>query len=309
MKLTNKMDLPDAIVRAIQNDSYTKGHAQISVTGLLQPPQMSHLQRLHDDELTEDVSDRIWALIGQCVHTILERAGSSNPDTMTETTIYSTYGGWTIKGSFDNTVISDGTLNDYKVTSVRKAMQPNTPSEWIAQTNIYRRILQKERGITINRINVIALLRDWSLPESQRREDYPQVQVTKHDIPLWSAEETDAFIEERVAMHQAAEPAPCTDEDIWAKPPKWAIMKAGRKTAVRVLDSPEAADVFLKNLGGSGSYIEMRPGEAIRCKTYCNVARFCPQWKSDPRNTEITSENIEAVLSQMSSEGTIDGEV
>ena len=30
MKLTNKLRLPEAIVRAVQNDSYTKGEADIS---------------------------------------------------------------------------------------------------------------------------------------------------------------------------------------------------------------------------------------------------------------------------------------
>ena len=44
MILTNKHNLPEAIVAAIMNDSYTKGDADISVTELLSPPQLRALR-------------------------------------------------------------------------------------------------------------------------------------------------------------------------------------------------------------------------------------------------------------------------
>ena len=47
MKLTNNHNLPEAIVAAIMNDSYTKGDADISVTELLTPPQLRHLKLKH----------------------------------------------------------------------------------------------------------------------------------------------------------------------------------------------------------------------------------------------------------------------
>ena len=38
MKYTNKNNLPEEIVRAVQQDTYSKGKASISVTGLLSAP-------------------------------------------------------------------------------------------------------------------------------------------------------------------------------------------------------------------------------------------------------------------------------
>ena len=43
LKYTNAHNIPPEIIRAVQNDSYTKGSAVKSVTGLLQPPQISIL--------------------------------------------------------------------------------------------------------------------------------------------------------------------------------------------------------------------------------------------------------------------------
>ena len=45
MKYTNKHDIPKEIIRAIENDQYTRGNSDISVTGLLQPPRIRLLER------------------------------------------------------------------------------------------------------------------------------------------------------------------------------------------------------------------------------------------------------------------------
>ena len=60
--LTNNLNLPRSIVAAVTNDPYTKGHSDISVTTLIQPP---YLRKLRESgvEIVEDVSDRIWSLI------------------------------------------------------------------------------------------------------------------------------------------------------------------------------------------------------------------------------------------------------
>lgn len=281
VQLTNKMRLPQPIVAAVSNDSYTKGDADFSVTELLSPPQIARLTKLHDNEIVEDVSDRIWSLLGQAVHAIIERA-SNNVTSLTETTIKSNYGGVTIKGQADHVALDSGTLYDFKVTTVWKLSGNNIPEEWVQQTNIYRRMLGKEHGILINQIAVIAILRDWSKREAKRRFDYPQTQVLRLDIPVWSDEETDAFIYARIAAHNNPN-AQCTEEEIWAKPARYAVMRQGRQSAVRVFDTLAEAEAYLASLPAS-HYIETRPGEAVRCQSYCRVAQFCEQWKNDPRN-------------------------
>lgn len=74
MKLTNKHNLPKAFYRAVKNDTYSKGDADYSSTGLLTPPQQAALRKLHSEDVVEDVSDRVWAIMGTSVHAILEQS-------------------------------------------------------------------------------------------------------------------------------------------------------------------------------------------------------------------------------------------
>ena len=287
MKLTNKLRLPDAIVRAIANDSYTKGEADISVTELLTPPQLRKLKLAHYDELEEDVADRVPSLRGQAFHVIVERAAAGDPNVMVEKTVYSEYGGWVVKGQVDHVLISSGELFDFKETNARKVRGGVLPREWEQQTNIYRRMLNREKGIQIGTIAVFAFIRDWSRRESRQSQDYPQAPVVRLEVPLWTDEQADAFIEERIGLHQMAEPVACSEEDVWAKPDKWAVMKRGNVKAIRVYNNMFDADAHAGQ--SSVFYVEHRPGEAVRCQEWCPVSHLCPQWATDPRNKRVQS--------------------
>ncbi len=293
MMLTNRQRLPAPIVAAISNDSYTKGDANISVTELLTPPQVVYLKKKHSEEISEDASDRIWSLIGQAVHTIIERA-SSQVDVLSETTLFTECLGWKVKGTADHVTLTNAELCDFKVTTAYKIKAENIPQEWVQQTNIYRYMLHKERGLLINSIAVIAILRDWSKREARRSPEYPQTQVVRLEVPLWSVEEAEAFLEERVRLHQMEEPPPCTDADTWARPSKWAVMKKGRASAVKLFDNPEEAGEFARQMGSAHS-VEYRRGEVPRCQDYCAASQFCEQWRLDPRN--VSTNNMEGFLS------------
>ena len=73
MNLTNKFNLPEAIYEAVKNDGYTKGNSDISVTQLIDSPYIRKLKEDHYNEIEEDVTERVLSLLGQAVHTILER--------------------------------------------------------------------------------------------------------------------------------------------------------------------------------------------------------------------------------------------
>ena len=62
MKYTNKHNVPQEIINAIHNDNYTKGEAIISVTGLLQPPQIRLLAKEHSDNLVILFESIVFAL-------------------------------------------------------------------------------------------------------------------------------------------------------------------------------------------------------------------------------------------------------
>ena len=286
MKMTNKLRLPDVIVDAVMNDSYTKGEADISCTELLVPPQLRRLKLAHADELVEDVSDRIYSLMGQSLHVILERAAAGKLDALSETTVYAEYEGWVVKGQADHLLMGTGELLDFKMTSVYKIKAGSVPREWVEQTNIYRRLLQK-KGLTVNTIAIIVFLRDWSKNKAKQTQDYPQAQVLRLEVPLWTDQQTDDFISGRIKLHQDVVPQPCSDYDMWAKPASYAVMKRGNVRAVKVFNNEFDAEALAST--SSGLYVDVRPGEAVRCQDWCPVAHVCPQWRDDPRNKRTSS--------------------
>ena len=274
MKLTNEMNLPQPLVSAVENDPYTNGGADISVTALLNPPRQKVLERIHSDEITEDASDRIWSLMGQVVHGILERA---NTESVAERRLYTEVLGWKVSGGMD-AYYEHGLVQDYKVTTAYKFKNNSVPEQFEQQLNLYAHIL-RSNGHKVTKLEVVGILRDWSVMEAKRDPNFPKKQVVVLEVPLWPEEKARAFLYGRVKLHQEAlRVLPlCSDEDRWGKPRVYAVMKPGRKTAVKLHDSEQ----FAKNHAASeeGLYVVERPQSFIRCENYCRVANFCSQYK------------------------------
>jgi hypothetical protein len=286
--LTNRANLPQAIVDAVTNDGYSKGSADMSVTGLLRPPRLAILEQQHENEITEDVSDRIWPLFGQGIHVVLERA---NRVAIAERRLSIEMAGWVISGGMD-LYEELGILTDFKTTSVWKLVKGDL-EEWEKQLNLYSVIL-RHHGHKVERLQVVAILRDWSKLEAKRDPNYPQSQVVNIDIPLWPAEKAEKFMRERVILHQQARISlpECTPEDRWAKPEQFAVMKVGKKRAEKLYTSEALAKAhvgFDRKL-----YVQHRPGASVRCESYCPVAQFCEQYQKSLATSEAPAE--EAIL-------------
>jgi hypothetical protein len=99
MKYTNEYNLPEPIVMAVINDPYDSGDSDITATTLIKPPQMVYLEKKHKDAIIVDVSARLWALYGQSVHGIAERAAQGN--CLVEERFYATVNGWKISAQID----------------------------------------------------------------------------------------------------------------------------------------------------------------------------------------------------------------
>ena len=277
IRVTNRAGLPDAIVRAIANDGYSRGDADLSVTQLIDPPRKVALTEAHYSELTEDASDRIWSLIGQAVHTILERADHAALAERLSMTVTTDLGAWKLSGHTDSiTVNQQGDaweITDYKLTSAYVLTHPRP--EWDAQLNVYAELL-RQQGFKVSSVRIVAILRDWSKLEATRDLSYPQTQVATVYIPLWTPAATFSYIHERVRMHQQArvELPDCTPEERWQKPDVYALMKEGRKSAVKLYDQERFAnDAFW--LAGKGHSVVKRPGQATRCLHYCIASPVC----------------------------------
>ena len=59
MKLTNKYGLPQPVVTALTRSEYSRGESNRSITQLIDAPRVRILKQEHQEELTEDVSEKL----------------------------------------------------------------------------------------------------------------------------------------------------------------------------------------------------------------------------------------------------------
>lgn len=274
MKYTNKKNYPQPLVDAVIaiNERYDSGDSDFTVTGLLAPPRIKELERRHRDELEVDVADLMFSVLGTTMHHMFEIANSGG---IVEERYYVEINGKKVSAQVD--YLGEGMLVDWKMMSVWEAVNGLKP-EKAAQMNI-QAYLAEENGQEVRGIRIGSFYRDWSKPKS-RDEGYPDNNFELHKIPRWSKEEVVAFIKERMALHLAArEELPlCTVEERWAVPDKTAVMKKGRKRAVKLFEDEGEAKAWMNSQDDAKEmYLEARPGESKRCRDYCQVSAFCTQ--------------------------------
>jgi hypothetical protein len=220
----------------------------------------------------------VWQLFGSAIHHILEHGKGDNH--IIEERLFAEFSGWVLSGAIDlQTVTPDGIeISDYKTTSAWAVM--NEKADWTHQLNIYAHLVEKVKKIPVTGLSIVAIIRDWSAREAQK-ETYPQAPIVTIPIKLWSPEEREAFIQSRLTAHSSAmfeadtegTLPECSPEEMWEKPSTWAIKKEGGVRAKSVHSTKEEAEVNLTK----GYFIEHRPGERTRCKSYCQVSKFCSQ--------------------------------
>ena len=301
--ITNNKGFPLALVKAVENDSYSRGTADRSVTGLLAPPRQAALIERHGDEITEDVSDRTFALYGQLVHLLLERAGEQSRNAINEERLYTNVNGWTISGQTDTLTLTEDQrswiISDYKFVTAYKFKRDYSGTlvmdeGYENQLNLYGHLL-RENGFKVDGLKIVAIYRDWSKLEAKRDKNYPQLGAETHDVPLWSEDKAKAFIEERVRLHQEADVVArkgrgisqndlpeCDDEERWAKPDKFALMPTAKSARARKLFNSEvdATAWAAANNMKPGWVIEHRRGVNTRCESYCLVSEYCEQFQA-----------------------------
>lgn len=168
-----------------------------------------------------------------------------------------------------------GAIEDYKVTS-SWAFVFGKP-EWEQQLNVYA-LLCEANGIPVTSLTINAFLRDWSERNAQQyAPSYPDRPFYQMPLHLWPMEKRKAFIQDRLADHRAGM-RPCTPEERWQRDSTWAVVKAGQKKAMRVLNSEEEARAWISEHypTSAGISIQYRPGTCTRCERYCFVRSVCP---------------------------------
>jgi hypothetical protein len=290
MILTNKNNLPEIFMQAVNvyQKKYESGKTgKMTVSEIIKPVYMRKLEKQFDSVIEEDVSDRIWTLFGQALHEVLSKCKIDN--TLTEERMSIDVDGIKVSGQVDIYFQSE-ILQDYKTTSVWKMVYKDF-DDWISQLNIYKYILEKN-GFPVKKIEVIAILKDWSKSKALQGGNYPDSNIKVIGLPIIPDIET--YIKDRVKLHIDAENidiekiSVCNEKERWYKGTKFAVMKKGNKKASKVFDDEQSALTMVAE-SGSNYFVENRPGENIRCENYCNCNLYCPFYKN--LNKEVHNEN------------------
>ena len=283
MKFTNKHNLPQAVFDAVTSSDYNPGESDYSATGLLKPPQISVLTKRYWDQIEEEAMERVWSLLGQAAHHILERHGSE--EAIAEKRLYAELEGKRIGGQVDHYM--SGVITDYKVTSAWSLVYKSKMLDWEQQLNIYAYLFETS-GYPVNKLQIVTILRDWSKQKASQDNSYPQSPIVVVDIPVWDQQSREEFIKQKINQHVMAERLPdenlphCTAEDMWEEPTKYAVYKNKNKRATRVCDTLEEAELVGSSISINGKdtdRIEVRHGKRRRCEEYCPVKDFCHQYK------------------------------
>lgn len=290
MRITNKLGLPEAFRKACE---VKHRQGDYSVTQLLKPAQEIALSIMLDSVLEDDCADRFWAVFGTAVHKVFE--GEKEAGVLNEAFLEADIDGHKVTGQADIVDFNENIIKDYKTCSVWKFRLPDSDfSDWENQLRAYCYLWNKahencwENNIYyIDRGQIIAILRDWSQTEAERDKEYPQspVQVVNFSFTPeqleavaeeWSQKISDVeFLIGQCMKNGIKEMGFCPDKDTWTTQTTWAVMKEGRKSAVRVFDNKEQAEELA---GTDKTYsVQERKGEHKKCERYCIIAKngFC----------------------------------
>jgi hypothetical protein len=181
-------------------------------------------------------------------------------------------------------------VSDYKTVGAWSVM--NEKQDWHNQLNSYAFLVETAKKIPVIKLQIVAIVRDWSRRDAATREGYPKAPIVVIDIPLWPLEQRLAYVRDRISLHGDAlfemetdgEMPDCTAEEMWEKPTTYALKKDGNVRAKSVHETREAADTALaaateKAKKGEKFLIEVREGDRTRCSNFCQVAPHCEQYK------------------------------
>lgn len=316
-KYTNPygISLPLAVWLMHDDYDYDDRPNVISATSLLKPTRALVLSYQNKGlDKTVDIMSLVPSRMGSAIHAIAEQAWTSdkniknaltslgmskiagqfivNPSNallkdMQESSIpvyveqrhETEVGDYIISGKYD--LVVDGTLSDYKSTSVWTYVFDSNALKYTQQGSIYK-WLAPDR-ITDNKIDIQFIFTDWSSSQAVRDPKYPQTRVMTKSYPLWPVEQTDKYIKDKLEsitslLDKPQEELPqCTSEELWESKTKYKYYKNPAKTAraTRNFDSMEEANSRLLDDGGVGTVITVR-GEVKACR-YCEVSDICKQ--------------------------------
>ena len=302
MKITNELNLPQPIVTAVTQQNYDPGPSDITVTSLIDSPQVRKLKSEFENHLVEDASMRVWALFGDAIHQILDDIPENKLVTNrlylpVEIEVDGVTKVFTIGGLVDRCVLlkeeNSIVLQDYKTATTWEHIFGIKPDRE-RQLNLYALMINTLTQYKVDRIEAVMLFKDWTANQIERNADYPKRPVQIYELPLWEQEQTLKYIEDRLLAHFYEEPT-CTAEERWEKNGTFRLMPESyeaKTRALRVTNTKQEMDDYLEwckehrpSVLKKNPIVIETPPVQVRCSknsigySYCPVSEFCPQWR------------------------------
>ena len=308
----NNVSLALAVFLMYDNYEYDERPDSISATGLIRPLRQLVLSKQNPALLkTVDIADLVSTRMGSAIHKGCEDAwtdldnvsnalrvlGASedaisrikiNPETIpagvtpvyVEQRVEKEIDNFIISGKYD--LVLDGTLNDYKSTSVWSYIYDSNADSYIKQGSIYKWLSPDK--ITNSYMNINYIFTDWSAAKARMdTKSYPQQRVLTKQYPLWSIEETQNWIQNKLAQYKLHSNTPqeglleCTDEELWATEETFKYYKNPNKLDRSTKNFKTINEALVrKSADGDVGIIKTVPGEVKACR-YCPVVGICTQ--------------------------------
>ena len=307
----NNISLPLAVFLMYDDYNYDERNNAISATGLIRPIRQLVLTQQNPTEAkTVEISELVASRMGNAIHKGCEvawtdlptvkkavKALGANDDAADsirinppylkegETAVYveqrveKTIGDFIISGQYD--LVLDGVLNDFKSTSVWTYIFDSSADSYIKQGSIYKWLSPDK--ITSDYININYIFTDWSAAKAREKKDYPQFKALTKKYDLWSIEETENWIRNKLDAYKlhlntSQEGLPeCTDEELWATEETFKYYKNPNKLDRSTKNFKTMDEALIrKSEDGDVGIIKTVPGTVKHCP-YCPVVNICTQ--------------------------------
>ena len=321
LNYTNKHNVSLALAVFLMYDKYDYDDRpnSVSATGLIRPLRQLVLSQQNKELMkTVDISDLVASRMGSAIHAGCEEAWTDQDniakalkvlgagDAAIDSVVVNPSDekeGWDtypegmipvyveqraekkiddmiITGKYD--LVLDGTLNDYKSTSVWTYIYDSNAWNYTVQGSIYK-WLNPEK-ITSDYININYIFTDWSATKArQDPKQYPQQRVLTKKYPLWGNAETENWIQNKLAAYARLADTPqsglpeCDDDELWASETVYKYYKNPAKTERATKNFPTMDEALIrKSADGDVGTIKTVPGEVKACR-YCPVIGICTQ--------------------------------
>ena len=269
MIYTNKHTLPDRVIRVIKGNrpDTPPDITRMSVTDLIDEALPRYLYITKWDEITRDYSDYLTMVQGTALHDRYERLATNNEDA--EHKFTDEIGGYTLVGMADSYFAP--TIMDVKQTSV---YGPNYKlDKWTEQTNVYA-WQRRKRGQVVNQILIDVWYRNWK-EGNKFWKGYPQIPFEVIELPLWTFEQQQRYIDRRIAYHAANEETECSNKQ---KGIRFEAYKGKNKTPSRVCETYDEVFNWVQQQPKYPKF-EIKQSEPVFCNKYCKAKSVCPYAK------------------------------